>query len=92
MMILDEYWINTPTSGMQMGIIKAQDQITGEVKFYIGTGTGMNEKIDRQMIIDWGSKVDPKTMIDFFTLKHSDPKPEELPGQKKIKFEKNEKK
>ena len=39
-----------------LGIIKAQDVVTEEIKFYIGTGKGISEQEDIASILAGGQK------------------------------------
>lgn len=63
MKIIDVIWfINLDKL---IGIIAGKDDITGEIKFYIGTADGHNEGIDKQHIASWGTKLYPEHVIDF---------------------------
>ena len=48
-----------------IGIVATENSI-GERKFYIGKGVGYNLDIDEQHIADYGDKVDPEMIADFF--------------------------
>lgn len=48
-----------------VGIIATKND-QGEVKFYLGVVDGVSEKVDIRRIKEWGAKVYPETMIDFF--------------------------
>lgn len=43
-----------------LGVVKAQDKITGELKIYIGMGDGENENEDIEQILAWGKKYTPE--------------------------------
>ena len=38
----------------------------GERKFYIGTGDGLNEERDKKTIADWGIRIQPEDLQDWF--------------------------
>lgn len=84
MTVLDTIWFTNITTKAVFGIVKAEDPITKEIKFYIGEGKGVCEKIDEQYIIDWGTKIKREDILDFFNGKKT---PGQLPGQKEIDYE-----
>lgn len=55
MIELHRYWY-TAQNGMPIGIIKGKDEITEEIKYYIGIGMGFNEDDDAKYIMKWGDK------------------------------------
>ena len=59
--ILNLWWFS-PMAGEQIGIVKLQDEITGEIKFRIGLGQGKNEKKDAEYIKDWGANFFPENV------------------------------
>ena len=40
-----------------IGVVKAKDEITGEIKCYIGTGLGQSVEDDTRHIMQRGSKI-----------------------------------
>ncbi len=60
---LDVMWF-TP-QGKTVGIVATKND-QGEVKFYLGTADGFSEEADIQKIKDWGTKVYPEMMAEFF--------------------------
>lgn len=50
MEILDVLWFCGQAT---VGIVRVNDPLEG-IKYYIGTGKGMNEAADKQHIADWG--------------------------------------
>lgn len=48
-----------------MGIVAAKNDI-GQVKFYIGFAFGNDEKDDIKNILDYGAKLDPGEIKNFF--------------------------
>lgn len=87
MTVLDTIWFTNITTKKVFGIVKAEDPTTKEIKFYIGEGKGGCEKTDKQYIIDWGTKIKPENMLDFFK---ADKTPGQLKGQKAIKFDRHD--
>lgn len=59
----------------KLGIIKAKDKITNEIKIYIGEGWGFDEKQDIQHILAWGTKYtteDFKELIKWLEVDNAD--------------------
>lgn len=52
---LHRYWFSGGC-GSTIGIIKCQDQITDEIKYYIGAAYGIDPDIDAQHIMKYGDK------------------------------------
>lgn len=50
----------------RIGIIKAQDTATGEIKFYIGAGKGKSEQRDIISILAGGQKYTQEEFKSFF--------------------------
>ena len=57
--IVNSWWYTLSPDGYCIGIIKTIDEITGEVKFRIGLGTGTNQTLDEEFIRDYGDKFYP---------------------------------
>lgn len=56
----------------KVGIIKAKDKITNEIKIYIGEGWGLDEQQDIQNVLAWGTKYTPesfKELVDWLENK-----------------------
>lgn len=47
MKFISVVWFN------QIGVVKCEDLVTGETKFYIGNGQGFDEKDDIKFIMSW---------------------------------------
>lgn len=75
--ILDVIWFSGKNT---IGIVVCENKI-GERKFYIGVGDGLNAEQDSEKIKNWGSKVNPQFIKNFFErynpspLKPEKPKP-----------------
>lgn len=49
-----------------VGLVKRYDDIEGRWKYYIGTGNGVDQDEDIQLILDWGQKFyDLQFIADF---------------------------
>ena len=55
--VLSTKWFSQLDTTQIIGIIKAQDNITGEIFFYIGVTNGEDEKNDIIRILEYGHKV-----------------------------------
>lgn len=64
MKIIEAVWFSTPKVGA-LGIVCFEDDL-GEKKFVLGVGQGYNQKEDVVDIIDWGAKLDPDYVMNFF--------------------------
>ena len=64
MKVIESVWFSTPAIGAS-GIVCAEND-QGEKKFYMGVGKGLSERIDEQSIVDWGAKLDPEYVKNFF--------------------------
>jgi len=49
-----------------IGIVVGEDEVTGEIKFYIGVGSGVDEGADERMILEMGARIHPELLADFF--------------------------
>lgn len=56
-------WFTTNRGAV--GIVKKQDPITKEFKFYIGIGLGNDENIDAEYIRQFGSKIPRGFLLKF---------------------------
>lgn len=56
--IINKWWFQTADE--LVGIVKIQDEITGEQKFYIGVADGISEEIDETQIKRHGAKFIPE--------------------------------
>lgn len=65
MKVLDVLWIGNYGINI-VGIIKAQDVITKEIKFYVGTGKGESEEADIAIILAGGQKYSKENFQGFF--------------------------
>ena len=52
MKILDVRWFNGSSC---VGVVRVEDPYDG-IKYYVGTGTGMDEDIDMEYISVWGAR------------------------------------
>lgn len=82
--VLEVLWLNNNNNSLSVGIVKALDKLTNETKFYIGTGTGYDEKQDIALILAFGTKITLDKLVQFFKAK---PKEETLKGQGKMEFD-----
>lgn len=57
--IVNKWWFTT-YSGDTVGIIKVNDEITNENKFYMGIASGINEDFDAEIIKSSGAKFVPE--------------------------------
>ena len=48
-----------------IGLVKAKDEVTDEIKFYLGTAVGADEEDDIRLIMEQGSKIISKDLIKF---------------------------
>jgi len=55
-----------------IGIVKAEDEATGEIFFYISKVKGIDEAEDIKHIVDWGSKMGQDRMLSFFEKNSGD--------------------
>lgn len=55
MKVIDSMWMNSMIGSI--GLVVAEDEITGERRAYIGSATGFDEEADARLVIDHGSKV-----------------------------------
>lgn len=58
--VLDSFWFG------YIGIVKVKSGNHGEVKFYIGQGSGEDQHADEQHIARTGTPVYPQTLNLFF--------------------------
>lgn len=63
--IVSKYWYTTHI-GQTIGIIKCYDEITEEVKFYIGVAPGISEESDAEFIQSYGDKFYPEYLDPNF--------------------------
>ena len=64
MKAIEAVWFSTPRIGA-LGIVCAEND-SGEKKFYLGVGDGIDLNTDIQSIMDWGAKLDPEYVKAFF--------------------------
>lgn len=48
-----------------IGLVKAKDEITEDIEYYIGVGRGVDIKEDIDTIMKWGAPVYPEHMNNF---------------------------
>lgn len=60
MKVIDAIWF-TDVEGV-VGVVVAEDPLTTERSAYIGIGTGFDERVDTEHIIDWGGKLSLDTL------------------------------
>ena len=60
--IIDVLWF----SGTKCIGIVCTETDQGERRFYIGKGEGLDEERDKRQIADWGMRIDPQVMQNFF--------------------------
>lgn len=68
MKVLNVMWLHQINNSTPIGLVKAEDPTTKEIKFYIGTGIGLPnvpEKADIDLILKWGSKFKPEVITKF---------------------------
>ena len=64
--VLDYTWFNNWQGSI--GLIKCEDVITKEIKFFLGNGGEFGHlETDLKIIIDKGSKVYPEHLINFLS-------------------------
>lgn len=63
MTILNVKWL---TNRKTLGFVKAQDNVTGEIKYYIGVANGLDEDQDAKDIVNWGTKFQNKEAFDNY--------------------------
>lgn len=61
--VIKIYWMNTMKGSM--GMIKAKDVNTGEIKIFIGRANGFDETLDIRNILDYGHKLPIESMKRF---------------------------
>ena len=59
--VINKWWFTT-FGGHCIAIIKTLDEITGEEKFRIGIGEGLDEEIDALTILNCGDKFFPEVI------------------------------
>ena len=68
--VLDSRWFDQNFPNRCMGIIKARDTVTDELKFYIGCGRGVDPCLDTNLIVRHGTKYTRQTfaelLLNFF--------------------------
>ena len=65
MKILESMWF-TPMGSATIGLVACEDEVTGEIKFYIGEANGLDQKKDEKYISDRGAKFHHE-MVEEFT-------------------------
>lgn len=65
MKVLKVLWIGNFGEN-KLGIIKTQDVVTEEIKFYIGTGKGICEQEDIALILAGGQKYTKDQFKDIY--------------------------
>lgn len=65
MKILKTVWIGNFGYNI-LGIIKAQDEITEKINFYVGIGKGFSEEQDITLILAGGQKYTEEQFKDYF--------------------------
>lgn len=63
--ILDSRWYSSFSLHKLIGIVVAEDHITGKRKVYMGPGLGINQKRDEEYILKRGAPVDPKRLLEW---------------------------
>jgi len=48
-----------------IGLVKAKDEVTDEIKFYLGSAIGADEDEDIKIIMEQGAKVIAEDLIKF---------------------------
>jgi hypothetical protein len=61
--IEDVVWF-TDMEGHCIGLVKGQSE-TGETKYYIGVGSGSNERLDTLLIAETGARFSPKIILGW---------------------------
>jgi len=64
--ILDAVWFMEMGHSRPIGIVLTKDEIDSSLQAYIGTGIGIDEKIDRIVISQTGAKFPLKAAAIFF--------------------------
>ena len=64
--ILKTYWFSQMTSPFTIGIVKTKNEV-GQIKFFIGTGLGYDDKKDAMHIAERGGHVYPNALAVWLT-------------------------
>lgn len=64
---INTIWFSPLCTTQCIGIIKAKDSESGEIKFYIGIGSGNTEEVDTQIVLARGARF--SLPPDFLTSK-----------------------
>ena len=65
MKIIDAIWFTEHASTRPIGIVIVEDEHTGKIKAYIGTGHGYDEGVDAYHIVSNGAKLDPSITMNI---------------------------
>lgn len=68
MKVIDSKWFTQMGKTDTIGIVSGLDEITGEVKIYIGTAPGYSEQNDAQHILKTGAKLNSLDITNFTIL------------------------
>lgn len=68
MKVIDSIWYTQMGSTDTIGIVSGLDEITGQVKTYIGTARGISQQNDAQHILKTGAKINSIDITNFTIL------------------------
>lgn len=60
MKVIDSMWFNTLQGSF--GFVVGEDEKTGKRQLYAGVAHGHDQKLDEQLILSWGNKVNLELM------------------------------
>ena len=63
-------WFAQTNVFANVGIVAALDEDTGELKTYIGIGSGYNQTKDEQIVIDTGKEISTLDITNFALSAH----------------------
>lgn len=66
--VVQVYWFSSMQQTI-IGIVKCKDEITGEIKYYIGNGKGYSAEDDVEEIKSWGAKISKQQLEDMLDEK-----------------------
>ena len=68
MKVIDSTWFTQLGNQGTIGIVSGLDEITGEVKIYIGSAQGYNQSNDEELILKTGAKISSLDITNFTIL------------------------
>lgn len=68
MKVIDSKWFTQLGNQGTIGIVSGLDEITGEIKIYIGSAQGYNQSNDEEHILKTGAKISSLDITNFTIL------------------------